>query len=133
MEFDFILGCLFGFTLSGFAIKYKHHKTFKKASNNVYFRISEHDTMTTIETSFISFWIFKYDKIQHFIAGIIMYYASGCNVQQATLYNIAWECKDALCYYDVFGKTGGEGASWRDLSMSQLGIFATHYALLYLI
>lgn len=130
-----LLGLLWLFILYGLFIKYTTKKTHKNPPKIQYLRWSNGDHWKSIELSWFSITtlekykltILKYDKVQHVIAGFIMYAVSGGDLTIATIYNVSWETKDAVCDYEVFPKVGGEGASWRDFTASQFGIYALHF------
>ena len=84
-----------------------------------------HDTWNSTSGAFI-----KYDKIEHFIGGIITYlifrHVFKLNVQDSSYWSFVfwsmWEHKDALLSYKKYGFWGGDGFSYRDLIASTGGI-----------
>lgn len=89
------------------------------------------DKWTSIETTFISLWIFKYDKIQHFLVGCILGLASSnwfsftLSITASTL----WEVKDGTLSYKQLKKFGGDGFSIKDLFAQLLGLIITYTVL----
>lgn len=87
-----------------------------------------HDRWDSKETSFVSWWILKYDKVQHLLGGILLgfvFYDDKSYIlnYRATILNVLWEIKDGLVSYKFAGKFGGDGFSYKDLTMTQTGIF----------
>ena len=94
-----------------------------------WFRIAQ-DTWTSKERSIIKSGPLVYDKLQHFIGGVILGVAFPPVI--ATGLNGIWEIKDGLVKWEWNIKIwkynlGGDGFSYRDLTATQIGIIIGYY------
>ncbi len=78
------------------------------------------DSWFSKERSIFKKGIFQYDKIQHFVGGIIL--GIVFELETATALGWSWEIKDGYVPYEKVGFLGGDGFSWKDGSATQLGI-----------
>lgn len=74
--------------------------------------------------------VIKYDKLEHalayFVGSAILLWL-GLSPDEVFFFlfsaGIIWEIKDAYIPYEVYGKLGGDGFSWRDIVANLVGIF----------
>ena len=82
------------------------------------FRIAQ-DIWFSQEKSIFKSGILSYDKIQHFLGGLILGYFFG---YYGLIHANLWEIKDAYLPYEKQGAIGGDGFSVKDDLATMLGV-----------